>query len=785
MIDVFFIRCLSKKEIVESGTWKSLRVLRLSHNMISKLDSSLSLLPSVEFIDLSHNKIKAVSHFQDCYNLRRLDLSFNQIEDLSDIAKCVGNISELLLRHNQIQSADGLNRLPALEKLDLSYNQIGSTTAIEMLRDIAFLKELWLEMNPFAYKNGYRLFIQRIFKECPNCFDIMLDSKPLFGSTDSAEFDTKGTFASDSFNSIQALQKRAQLSKEKYKVKPKLIQITPNDKKKHDVISSSPSQVADSAKNLVQHAEALKHDVGKKWLSVLTEEKSQKSDSKDDDSEDIENSFYHPKLDEAKEHEVKIHEETIPISRFSNSSNHSKKSTSNSEHVLSHAPSEISEEKKLYDVIEEEILMISPLSSPLNPEDVKHVCDQDQWTVFVSDHRRVLCISKGVVIEKDLSRGSILSEYRLSEIGNYIVEKNVLKINFHKGKSLEYFVPDVQELSEICKIIEEHQISKIDTSNSKDIDKRVSNLEEEESASILMDPSTNLIVMSDYFHSDSKNSVRVKSSQDNGAFESHVISQFISQYRSKRLTFDFSENFQVGVLEHKRHRSEQSAVFLFHEKRIYLFDKSQIETNDPVVTVIVNKSVASISKIIIGFFMRYMRLDFNDNSSLLLITGDKEKSTHLVQLLLSSAKASDALISLQNRDRETLDAFQAQVLKGASEDIKLYELLFDGEGKESGSGKLGSTRTLILTDKRAFLCWEDHQKWAKDSFNSLFTVISSEMRTKFLGSDTKEYRSSYQFSLIFGSEKQFAVADSKRKWILYTRDGAAMNRILDELARKV
>jgi hypothetical protein len=123
---------------------------------------------------------------------------------------------------------------------------------------------------------------------------------------------------------------------------------------------------------------------------------------------------------------------------------------------------------------------------------------------------------------------------------------------------------------------------------------------------------------------------------------------------------------------------------------------------------------------------------------------------------------------------------QAQVLKGASEDIRIYELLFDADAKESGTGKWGIHRTLIITDQRVFLCHEDHQKWASESNSPLFTVISAEKRSEFASivsqntfpsqkahwftQESKEFRYSGKFSISFGVKRGFASVDSKRKW---------------------
>lgn len=97
--------------------------------MVFYFHVNFSLIPQhflqkVKEIDLSHNIITKIDHFQYCYKLSRLNLSYNRIQSTTNIFEYLGNLKELNLRNNLLISTEGLEKLFAIETLDLSDNNI-------------------------------------------------------------------------------------------------------------------------------------------------------------------------------------------------------------------------------------------------------------------------------------------------------------------------------------------------------------------------------------------------------------------------------------------------------------------------------------------------------------------------------------------------------------------------------------------------------------------------------------------------------------------------------------
>ncbi|KAK5933478.1 hypothetical protein CgunFtcFv8_013956 [Champsocephalus gunnari] len=136
--------------------WRNLTTLDMSHNGISTIDSSVKLIPKVEFLDLSHNKLSTVENLQHLYNLVHVDLSYNCLQVLEAAHTRLGNIKTLSLAGNQLQQLSGLTKLYSLVNLDLSHNQLDQLEEIRNIGSLPCLEKLNLSSNPMCIIPDYR-----------------------------------------------------------------------------------------------------------------------------------------------------------------------------------------------------------------------------------------------------------------------------------------------------------------------------------------------------------------------------------------------------------------------------------------------------------------------------------------------------------------------------------------------------------------------------------------------------------------------------------------------------
>uniref|UniRef100_A0A8C6SWT1 Nischarin n=1 Tax=Neogobius melanostomus TaxID=47308 RepID=A0A8C6SWT1_9GOBI len=164
--------------------WKSLTTLDLSHNDISAVDSSVKLIPKVEFLDLSHNQLSSVENLQHLYSLVHVDLSYNLLCSLDAAHTRLGNIKTLGLSGNQLSSLQGLCKLYSLVNLDLSHNQLTQLEEIRNIGSLPCLEKLNLSDNPMCIIPDYRTKVLAQFGD--RAAEVCLDGK----TTTEKELDT-------------------------------------------------------------------------------------------------------------------------------------------------------------------------------------------------------------------------------------------------------------------------------------------------------------------------------------------------------------------------------------------------------------------------------------------------------------------------------------------------------------------------------------------------------------------------------------------------------------------
>ena len=106
---------------------------------------------SIQFLNLSNQKLLSVLQFPNLVNLRTLILSYNKIQEITGL-ECYANLVHLDLSHNEILRVTNLSKLPRLEILDISHNDIQLTSDINELKKNPSLNDLKIIFNPFAEK---------------------------------------------------------------------------------------------------------------------------------------------------------------------------------------------------------------------------------------------------------------------------------------------------------------------------------------------------------------------------------------------------------------------------------------------------------------------------------------------------------------------------------------------------------------------------------------------------------------------------------------------------------
>eukprot|EP00002_Diphylleia_rotans_P020421 TRINITY_DN3962_c0_g2_i2.p1 TRINITY_DN3962_c0_g2~~TRINITY_DN3962_c0_g2_i2.p1 ORF type:complete len:671 (+),score=123.51 TRINITY_DN3962_c0_g2_i2:89-2101(+) len=225
--------------------WSKLIWLDCSWNQLTYMDTSLKLLPSVQYINFSHNNISRISNVEECYQLSRLDLSFNQITNLQDVYQLVGCVSHLSLNSNRIASTLGIEKLLALVKLDLGNNVISEFSEIERLQRLPLLVHIRLDGNPISKRPNYRIKVLSMFAER---IGFILDGLP----------------ASD--DECALLSWPGSRSKKRHS-KKRIPEIIDLDAEMGSAMQSSFAP-SDGALHLASTIERLRHEGGDRWLEI-------------------------------------------------------------------------------------------------------------------------------------------------------------------------------------------------------------------------------------------------------------------------------------------------------------------------------------------------------------------------------------------------------------------------------------------------------------------------------------------------------------------------------------
>lgn len=88
--------------------WGSLRRLVLPYNNLPNLDKSLELVPWLQTLDLSHNKIARANEVSHLSSLKCVNFGYNKLEAVPMFSKSVSHsLQVLVLSNNYIDSLNG------------------------------------------------------------------------------------------------------------------------------------------------------------------------------------------------------------------------------------------------------------------------------------------------------------------------------------------------------------------------------------------------------------------------------------------------------------------------------------------------------------------------------------------------------------------------------------------------------------------------------------------------------------------------------------------------------
>ncbi|XP_026332206.1 nischarin [Hyposmocoma kahamanoa] len=143
--------------IAETVKWKKLSLVNFSSNNIRNVDWGIKLVPKLQHLSFSSNKLTELCDISCLHELRVLNLSMNNFSVCDNWHAKIGNIVKIDLSQNKVESLQGFSRLYSLESLDLSCNLIQDVEEVQHICNLPCLEYLWLTANPVASSIDYRV----------------------------------------------------------------------------------------------------------------------------------------------------------------------------------------------------------------------------------------------------------------------------------------------------------------------------------------------------------------------------------------------------------------------------------------------------------------------------------------------------------------------------------------------------------------------------------------------------------------------------------------------------
>ncbi|KAI5645828.1 PX domain-containing protein [Phthorimaea operculella] len=143
--------------VADTVKWKKLSTINFASNNIENIDWAIQLVPRLQQLSLSSNRLAQLCDISSLHELRVLNLSLNKFSTCDNWHAKIGNIVKIDLSQNQVESLRGFSRLYSLESLDLSCNLITDVEEVQHICKLPCLEYLWLTANPVASSIDYRV----------------------------------------------------------------------------------------------------------------------------------------------------------------------------------------------------------------------------------------------------------------------------------------------------------------------------------------------------------------------------------------------------------------------------------------------------------------------------------------------------------------------------------------------------------------------------------------------------------------------------------------------------
>ncbi|KAL0818876.1 hypothetical protein ABMA28_008192 [Loxostege sticticalis] len=143
--------------IADTVKWKKLSTINFGSNNIEQVDWAIKLVPKLQHLSLSSNRLKELCDISCLHELRVLNLSMNSFSLCENWHAKIGNIVKIDLSQNKVATLQGFSRLYSLESLDLSCNIITDVEEVQHICKLPCLEYLWLTANPVASTIDYRV----------------------------------------------------------------------------------------------------------------------------------------------------------------------------------------------------------------------------------------------------------------------------------------------------------------------------------------------------------------------------------------------------------------------------------------------------------------------------------------------------------------------------------------------------------------------------------------------------------------------------------------------------
>ncbi|XP_026761498.1 nischarin [Galleria mellonella] len=143
--------------IADTVKWKKLTKVNFASNNIHQVDWAIKLVPKLQVLNFSSNRLTELCDISSLHELRILNLSMNKFSACENWHAKIGNIVKIDLSQNQVVSLQGFSRLYSLESLDLSCNLVTDVEEVQHICKLPCLEYLWLTANPVASTIDYRV----------------------------------------------------------------------------------------------------------------------------------------------------------------------------------------------------------------------------------------------------------------------------------------------------------------------------------------------------------------------------------------------------------------------------------------------------------------------------------------------------------------------------------------------------------------------------------------------------------------------------------------------------